>query len=64
MRLVRLSVRCMSEYVEFKIREEHLSEIVKEIEKLKPPSRVKWLMLFFMMGALGGMGIGVVLVLR
>jgi hypothetical protein len=54
----------MSEYVEFKIREEHLSEIVREIEKLKPPSRLKWLAIFFVMGMLGGTGIGIVLVLR
>ncbi|MFZ8783237.1 MAG: hypothetical protein ACO2OR_04565 [Desulfurococcaceae archaeon] len=54
----------MSEYIEFKIREEHLSEIVKELEKLKPPSRLKWLMIFFMMGVLGGMSIGAVLAVR
>jgi len=54
----------MSEYIEFKIREEHLREIVSEIEKLKPPSRLKWLLIFFVMGMLGGSGIGVVLVLR
>ena len=54
----------MSEYVEFKIREEHLSEIVKEIENLKPPSRLRWLIIFFVMGMLGGSGIGIVLVLR
>jgi hypothetical protein len=54
----------MSEYVEFKIREEHLNEVVKEIENLKPPSRLRWLLIFFTMGVLGGMGIGIVLVLR
>jgi len=54
----------MSEYVEFKIREEYLSEIVKEIERLKPPSRLRWLVIFFIMGMMGGMGIGIVLVLR
>jgi hypothetical protein len=54
----------MSEYIEFKIREEHLSEIVKEIENLKPPSRLRWLIIFFVMGMLGGTSIGVVLALR
>jgi hypothetical protein len=54
----------MSEYIEFQIREEHLSEIVKEIENLKPPSRLRWLLIFFVMGMLGGSGIGIVLVLR
>jgi hypothetical protein len=54
----------MSEYIEFKIREEHLSEIVKEIENLKPPSRLRWLLIFFVLGVMGGMGIGIVLVLR
>jgi hypothetical protein len=49
------------EYVEFKVEEKLLEDVVKIIQEVKPPSKVRWLIMFFMLGTLGGLGIGIVL---
>jgi hypothetical protein len=39
---------------------ESVAEIVDFIEnELQPPSKLKWIMIFFMLGLLGGAGLGV-----
>jgi hypothetical protein len=39
---------------------ESVAEIVDFIEnELQPPSKLKWLLIFFMLGLLGGVGLGV-----
>ncbi len=39
---------------------ESLAEIVDFIEnELQPPSKLKWLLIFFALGLLGGVGLGV-----
>jgi hypothetical protein len=49
------------EYVEFKVEEKLLEDVVKIIQEVKPPSKIRWLVMFFLMGAMGGLGIGIVL---
>lgn len=39
---------------------ENLAEIVDFIEnELQPPSKLKWLIIFFVFGLMGGVGLGV-----
>jgi hypothetical protein len=39
---------------------ENLTEIVDFIEnELQPPSKLRWLLIFFMFGLMGGIGLGV-----
>jgi hypothetical protein len=46
-------------HIEVKDRES-LAEIVDFIEnELQPPSKTRWLIIFFMLGLLGGVGLGV-----
>jgi hypothetical protein len=49
------------QYVEFKVEEKLLEDVVKIIQEVKPPSKIRWLVMFFLMGAMGGLGIGIVL---
>jgi hypothetical protein len=40
-------------------REEVLGDLTEFIEEeLKPPSRVKWIFIYFLIGLLGGVGLG------
>jgi len=48
-----------------KISPENLGELTDFIEnELKPPSKVKWLLLWFMIGVLGGWGLGLFIASR
>jgi hypothetical protein len=41
---------------------EYVSELTDFIEnELKPPSRVRWILLFFALGVAGGIGLGIAL---
>jgi hypothetical protein len=48
-----------------KINPENLGELADFIEnELKPPSKVKWLLLWFALGILGGWGLGLFIASR
>ena len=48
-----------------KINPEDLGELADFIEhELKPPSKVKWLLLWFLIGVLGGWGLGLFIASR
>jgi len=53
----------MSELIQIKIpTEEDLDELVEFIEnELKPPSRLKYLVMYFAIGTFGGFGLGVLI---
>ncbi len=46
--------------IKIEIDKDSVAELADFIEsELKPPSRVKWLLLYFTMGLLGGIGLGI-----
>ena len=48
----------MEGYVSLEAPEELLEEIVRVIEEVKPPSRLKVFLLYLVTGIIGGMGLG------
>jgi len=52
--------------IDIRIPEEHQAEYIAELtdfieNELKPPSRIKWILLFFALGVAGGIGLGIAL---
>jgi NhaP-type Na+/H+ or K+/H+ antiporter len=46
--------------IKIEIDKEYVEDLADFIEnELKPPSRVRWLLLYFVMGLMGGIGLGV-----
>jgi hypothetical protein len=42
------------------LQSEYINELTDFIEnELKPPSRLRWILIFFILGMLGGLGLGI-----